>query len=430
MKIYLKQHYHWIIAAVVLLTLAVYGGIINNLSSLHLIPVTEDLGISRGSFSLAFCIRSLVGFFSTLFSGVFLMKYGFRKLASLAMAVAAGALVLLGCSRNLWMLALASALVGACEGFVTTAAASRMVNTWFHSHQGLILGLVTASTGLGGSLFSVALSGIIENFSWRHSYWTCAVVTGVTAVLIFLLSRNRPSDMGLRPLGEGGNHGKNPRKPSRDHWQGYEARQVTRKPTFYLMILVVFAAAIANYIAFPVVSPHLQDCGMSPSEAAFCQSVLLLALAGAKFLCGTLSDYIGARVTNLICMGCTAAALVLLATVNGPVMAIIAMIVFSVALVMTSITIPLLSSALFGYRCQGSVVGVSLAVVPAASVITSPVVNMFYDRLGSYKPIFLFGAGMAVVTGILMVVLFILAARDRKRYEAAHQAMPKLEAIR
>ena len=47
----LRKHYHWAIALVVLIELAIFSGILNNIISLHLIPVTEDLGISRGDFS-------------------------------------------------------------------------------------------------------------------------------------------------------------------------------------------------------------------------------------------------------------------------------------------------------------------------------------------------------------------------------------------
>ena len=68
---FLKKHYHWVIVVLLLLELAVYSGILNNLLSLHLIPVTEELSVSRGNFSLSMSVRSLVGFFSTLFSGMF-----------------------------------------------------------------------------------------------------------------------------------------------------------------------------------------------------------------------------------------------------------------------------------------------------------------------------------------------------------------------
>lgn len=425
----IKKHYHWIIALLMLLELAVFSGILNNLISLHMIPVTEELQISRGSFSLAFTLRPLVGFFSTLLSGVFFARYGFRKLASLGLLVAALSFVLLGCSENLFMLALASAVMGLSEGFCTTAAASRMVNTWFHTNQGLVLGLVTASTGLGGSLFSIILSKVIDAGSWRSSYWLSAVLIAAVAVLMVLFCRNHPSDIGLRPFGADRHHGKKAKKESRDHWGGFEAPQVMGRPAFYLMLLVVFLSCVCCYAAFSVVAPHLQDMGFTAAQAAFYQSIMLLALAASKFICGLLSDLWGAKAINLLCMVCTIAGLVLLAFASTPAIALAAVIVFSVALVLTTITVPLLSNALFGYHCQGSVIGIFMALVPAASVVTSPIVNILYDRIGSYSPIFLVTAVLAAAVTGLMLLLFALAGKDRKAYEATHQTTPESEEV-
>lgn len=420
----LRKHYHWVIALVVLIELAVYSGILNNIISLHLIPVTEDLGISRGSFSLAFSIRSLVGFFSTLFSGVFFVKFGYRKLVSICLLVGAGAFALLGSSQNFFMLTLASAILGLSEGFCTTAAASRMINTWFHSHQGTILGLVTASTGLGGSLFSVVLSKVIEAGSWRSSYYLSALLIGITAIIIALCARNRPGDMGLLPFGAGTLQGKKNRKASKDHWAGYDPQTVMRKPTFYLMIVVVFFSCVCTYAAFSFVVPHFQDCGMSATDAASVQSIMLLSLAAAKFICGSLSDVLGAKFINMLCMLCGSIGLVLLTMVDGMTMAIIACVFFSLGTVMTTITVPLLSSSLFGYKPQGAIIGIFMALVPASSVITCPIVNMLYDRIGSYNPIFLATAVIGIVVAVLMVILFMIAGRDRKNLEMQQASKP------
>ena len=48
----LKKNYHWIIAAVGLLQLLIYGGAVNNFSAYHMIPVCEALDLSRTAFSL------------------------------------------------------------------------------------------------------------------------------------------------------------------------------------------------------------------------------------------------------------------------------------------------------------------------------------------------------------------------------------------
>ena len=86
----IKKNYHWIIVVVILLELGVYLGLHNNITSLYIIPITEDLGITRGSASLAYSARNLFSFLSTLFSGIAFAKFGYRKLASLALLIIAG----------------------------------------------------------------------------------------------------------------------------------------------------------------------------------------------------------------------------------------------------------------------------------------------------------------------------------------------------
>jgi len=423
----IKRNYHWIIAAVILLELGVCTGIANVITSLCTIPITTELGISRGSFSLASSARNLLGFFSTLVSGIFLIKYGFRKLATIALLVIAGAYAMLGNSQSVWMVGLASAIIGLADGFCGIAAASRMVNIWFHTHQGLVLGLITAATGLGGSVFSIILSNRIESTGWRACCYLCTVLIAVTAILLFLLVRNRPADIDLLPYGKGNRYNKKPKKDSRDHWYGYEPKDVFRKPTFYLMAVVVFLSGICVYAAYLVLVPHLQDCGMSAPQAATVQSVLLLALAVSKLVCGLLSDQFGIKATTVLCMVCSILGLVLLTFVDGYFVAVLAVLIFSMGLVIVSVPIPLLSSALFGYHPQGSIIGIFMALVPASSMIILPVVNTIYDHIGSYKPIFLTVSVVGVATLGLTVFLFLLAKRDRVRFESSHPEQEYIE---
>ena len=166
---------------------------------------------------------------------------------------------------------------------------------------------------------------------------------------------------------------------------------------------------------------------MSATDAASVQSIMLLSLAAAKFICGSLSDVLGAKFINMLCMLCGSIGLVLLTMVDGMTMAITACVFFSLGTVMTTITVPLLSSSLFGYKPQGSIIGIFMALVPASSVITCPIVNMLYDRIGSYNPIFLATAGIGIVVAVLMVILFIMAGRDRKNLEMQQAPTPGLE---
>jgi hypothetical protein len=56
----IKKHYHWIVAVVLLILMAIRGGTGNNLPGLHLVPVTEALDITRAQFSLATSASSIL----------------------------------------------------------------------------------------------------------------------------------------------------------------------------------------------------------------------------------------------------------------------------------------------------------------------------------------------------------------------------------
>ena len=135
----------------------------------------------------------------------------------------------------------------------------------------------------------------------------------------------------------------------------------------------------------------------------------------------------GAKAVNVLCIICNIVALLLLAFAHNEWIALSGVLVFSVGLVMTTITAPLLSSALFGYHPQSSTVGIVMALIPAASVVTLPIVNAIYDRIGTYSPIFIAFAVVGFVALTLMLLLFSISDRDRKRYEALHPELSSLE---
>lgn len=421
MKGLIKKQYHWIIALVILLEMAVYVGMLNNLTGLFTIPVTEDLQISRGSFSLAFSIRNLTGFLSILMSGAIIARYGFRPLSAIAVFVAGFSFLILSLSRNTFTLALGAAVMGLCDGFCTTATASRIVSNWFHRHQGTVLGFVSASTGVGGSILCIILSNTMEHAGWRYAYALGGVGVIVTAVLFFLLVWERPQQLGLRPYGEGHIPRRKQRK-AEDHWIGYPMKELSKKPAFYLMLVATLLSCVCNYIAFNVITPHLQDRGISSIDAASLQSIMLLAMAGTKFLCGALSDWIGAKKVTLLCMIACIVSLFLLCNITGYASALVSVLVFSLALPMTTITIPLLSANLFGYQSHNAAVGIFLSMVSAASMVSSPIVNTLYDVIGSYNPIFFVTAIAGIGVCVIFLILFRLAAHDRKAYDAAHVA--------
>ena len=224
--------------------------------------------------------------------------------------------------------------------------------------------------------------------------------------------------MGLKPYGEG-YMPKRKNKPQKvnDHWSGFTFEQLKKKPIFYLLILGTFLSCGCSYMAFSVIAPYVQDCGMGAEFAATVQSVVLFGLAASKLGFGYLSDRIGVKASTMITLAANTASLVLLALVDGPVSAIIAALVFSLGLTLTGIVAPLLTPALLGYQSGGKAMGIVLAMAPASNMLANPLCNSMRDALGSYVPVFWGTAAVSVGVIVLYLVMYAMSAKDRKEYE-------------
>jgi len=413
----IKKQYHWVIAVVAFLQLFLLGGLNNNLSSIFVIPVTEALEISRGSFSLAMSMKSLVSFLCSMISGIVLRKIGFKRSVCVLFMVSAVAMTIMSTSQSVVTLAVGAAMHGLSESACNTAGVTFLIGKWFHKHRGTVLGLVTAATGLGGSVLCLVLTGVMEKGGFRSAYLCAAVLFVALCVLILLLVRETPEKMGRKAYGAGEVNLGN-KKLSSEYWLGFSFQELLRKPTFYLMLVGTFLSCCFIYFPYQVLVPHLQGCGLSLQEATLCQSIYLVTLAIMKFLMGALSDRIGARKVTMICMAASVACLVIMTMVDSFGMALVGVILLATGLPMTALTIPLLGMSLFGYRAQTSYVGVFISMSCLAGMASGPVVNSAFDRLGSYIPTFWVAAAGIVLLMGLFLVMYALADRDKKKFLA------------
>lgn len=417
MKDAIRRHYYWVIAAVTFCEMTVFGGVLNNFSGLFLLPISQTLEVSRGLCASALSVASFTGFLSNVLSGSLFRRFGHRRLVTLGLLMAAFGLTLLALGQNLWMIGLGAALVGLSRGVCFTAGASNIVGSWFHRRQGVVLGFVTAASGVGGGLFGILLSQIMESNGWRAAHLFNAALMVVSALLVLSLSRNRPSDLQLRPYGEGEvtQSGK-----QKEQWVGYTMQELVRLPVFYLALFCMLLACVCYYMLSPVLIPYLQDVGLSATQAASVYSLSLLLLTFTKFIYGILVDKIGIRKVAILTLVCCVLSLVAATLVSGLASAYFAAVVISLSFPLTGLVMPVLGGELFGYRTRGNMVGFALAIVNISGTVSSPLINMLYDNIGSYRPVFQVTALVTVLVILLFCLLFRLADRNRKRHDAAH----------
>lgn len=411
---FLYNHYHWVVAVVLGLMLFVHGGSQNNFLALHTVPITEHLAISRGDFTLAYGLKGIVAMASTFVSGFIISKYGVRLMASLGLLMTAGAYVIFALAGGLGMVALGSILIGLSYGFCTTSAAVMVVRIWFHRHEGTVLGVVTAATGIGGSVLSILQAAAMEAGSYRSSLCLAAGLMTVIAAMLFLLVRNRPEDMGLVPLGEGERIKKRP-KASQVSFQGLSMKELWLQPAFWLMLFCVVLSNFGLYLAFNVVRDFFIDCGISVARATGLYSAMMLILTGTKLLSGFLCDKWGSRVVNMLCVGFGVAGLVAFGLTKNFGMAVAAVLLYTASLPLMTLMGPLMASNLFGYRAYTQYTGVVVSAVSLSSLTASYLTNAIYDTFQSYRPSFWLAAILVAASGILFLILYRMADKLKEK---------------
>jgi MFS family permease len=319
------------------------------------------------------------------------------------------------------MFLLGFALVGVTSGIVGDAGAARLVSVWFHKHRGVVMGIVASSTGIGSTVVCILQTAAIERAGFRASYFLAAILLASCAVIAILFVRSHPAKMGMLPYGDGERIEQKKREHS-DHWQGPPMKRLVRRPAFYMMAFGTLISATLPYLAYYVLVPHLQDKGLPFAKASSLQSVLMLALTGAKLMNGYLCDKIGAKKVEIMCILSNIAALVLLATAKSYALLMVAVIVFSVGLTAFSVIIPLLSTTLFGYQAQSAFNGIFFAMISAAGILASPISNAIYSKIGNtYSPIFLVAAGLLVLVMFGYLLMYRLADQDRRAWAAEEE---------
>ncbi len=416
---YLRDHYHWIVAATVLFMIFVHGGVGNNLQSLHLIPITEYLSISRAEFSLAFSAQTITGALSTFLSGFLISRFGCRIPATVGLLTAGIGYLILANIKAYPALIVSGTLLGLTAGFCSTSGAALIVRAWFHRHAGTVLGLVTAASGIGASVMAFLQTAAMESGSFRSSFKVAADSLFLAAILFFVLVRNKPEDKGLVPLGDGEEVVGKRRRIADRAFAGASMKELWTRPAFYLMLLATLLSCFGLYMVLSILRSHFVDVGFSPTRASALYSTMMLFLTASKFLVGFFSDKIGARKVNLFCLLCAATSLALFALTSSFGMATLAVFIYAAALPTVTILTPLVAYSLFGYRAQAQYTGIFLAIVSVSNFFGNYVTNFLHDRFHSYRPSFWISFGIALFCFALFLLIYRLADRDRALQEDA-----------
>jgi MFS family permease len=291
------RHYAMAVVAIIFVALLAAAGL-RSTPGVLMVPWGAAFGWSRGTISFAAATGILLFGLTGPFAAAAMQRFGIR-----ATIIAALAMMSLSSTASLfmtasWQLVLTWGVVsGIGSGCVTGVLAATIVNRWFVSNRGLVMGLFAASTSTGTLVFIPVLSAIAQDHGWKPVVICVAVAMAVLIPLVFWLLPEWPADVGQTPFGADADHVHETRTTGNPLKTAFSALgEGVRNRDFWLLAATFF---VCGFTTNGLVGTHMialcHDHGMEAVAAGG-----LLAIMGLFDLVGTtasgwLTDRIDAR---------------------------------------------------------------------------------------------------------------------------------------
>lgn len=407
------RHYGWVIVLAGALISGAGIGLFGNCIGAFVKPVSADLGFSRGSFTLYTTISTLTAALILPLYGELLLRVPARRVMLVCAAVCGGVPLLYSLSSKLWQFYLVSLLNGFFVNGITMMAVGTLIDRWFAARRGLAVGAAFAGTGLLAAVMLPVVRWIIARFGWRWGYRVLGLA-GLSILLpvILFLIRERPSDMGLTPIGGEDAPGDAPAK-------GLTRQEARRTLSFWLAAAGLLIANLCNLGLFNHTIPYLTDLGYGEGPASLAASAAMLLMIGTKLLMGAALDRLGMCAGALLLGGSVfSAALLALLVPSGFWAVLLLAPALAACGTVNSIPASYFTTALFGRRNFAAVYARLTMAASLGSALGTPLSGAIFDATGSYRTAW-WGY---LVGGVLTALLLFLACRRRPAWEGGGKA--------
>ncbi len=400
--------------------------------SVFLKPVTTDLGVSRGVFSLLRSGEHLLYALMAPWIGAKLDQYGPRRMMVAGAVLSAVGFLLLGQAASFWefasvrvtLLAVGHALV--CY-FVVNVTVAR----WFVRMRGRALAISHLGHGIAKITISAVVGWLLTFIAWRQ-VWTLfgglVVVLAVIPVAIFM--RRSPEDMGLQPDGGGDPMGRPGAGQERRAGDGgaqepevrWTRQQVRRTSTFWLIILAFGMVDVGiTGLNLHVVS-YVSDLGFGQVQAALTMTVIAGTQATSGLLWGFVGERVSVRKVVSLLFLVEAAGLYLAANAQDLSAIYLGFFFYGLGLGGAQVLEEVMWANYFGRVSLGTVRGAALQIVLLCGVCGPPFFGFVNDYTGSYAISFYLFIGMLLVSSVLTLTI----RRPRLPAEAGAMGQGKL----
>ncbi|MEV3990488.1 MFS transporter [Streptomyces sp. NPDC049837] len=281
-----RVHRAWFVAAVTFVTIIGAAAFVS-LPGLLIEPLHGEFDWSRGTIGFAVSVNLALYGLTAPFAAALMDRFGIRRVVALALTVIATGSLLTVWMTAAWQLVLYwGVLVGLGGGSMALAFAATVTNRWFTARRGLVTGILTAAGASGQLAFLPLLSWLVTHHGWRPAAITVALSALAVVPFVWLLLRDHPADVGLKPYGSADFVPKPAPVPGAARRAVTVLLSAARTGPFWLLAgTFAICGASTNGLVKTHFVPAAHDHGMPMTAAAS-----LLAVIGVFDVVGTIAS--------------------------------------------------------------------------------------------------------------------------------------------
>jgi MFS family permease len=409
-------YYGWIIVVVGFLAHIASAFSISSTLSVFLKPLSSDLGISRGTFSLIRSGEILIGAAAAPVVGTLMDRYGGRWLMAAGGLISGAGFICLGQARGFIQFMLVRwLLISPGDSLMGSMVVNVSISRWFVRMRGRALAIAGMGHGLAKVCMPVAAATLMLYVGWRGAW----VVFGVFALLLvvapaLLFMRRSPEDMGLLPDGgplEGKEAVATSHKRQRTtkrtgadnvEWSRGEA---LRTPVFWLIASTFGVAQIGVTGLNLHVFSYVTDQGHPTLVAASVMSIIAIMQFSTPIVWGTLADRMDNGILNMAKCALQGAGLLVALSLPGMAPLYAGFFIYGIGMGGTAVLAETIWADFFGRISLGKIRGMGSLVTSVFSAGGPPFFGVLFDYKQSYYLSFSIFIGMLFTSAVLSLCL-------------------------
>ena len=298
-------HYERVIVFCCFLFIFVNVGMPSSSISVYQPYITALAGVGDAGGAAILSVRTLCSFAAMFFVNAYLRRLDVRAGSALACMLTGTGFLVYAHAESTAQFFVGAACMGVGYGLGGMVGMTMLVSRWFAARIGTAVGVASVGSGAAAVLIPIAALRLINGVSLSFAFTVEGLVAIGCGVLVFLLLRNKPADIGAVPFGVA--EASQACAPAGEDTATTleEDASYLQLPYGWYALLFVAMAVVGGFCVGGTgyVSVNLTTAGFSYAFAAAMVSVAGGALAVAKFGAGWLIDRTGPRTGTIVLFG-------------------------------------------------------------------------------------------------------------------------------